>query len=106
VFSDARLLFPSSAHHQEADVQKSDLLAAKRNSPSRPFVFCGQSTMSRTGRKGVVVSGCPACEKRINTMTQFLDHLANDVMPALIDRLVTNRKGPVGKGIGNRPIAS
>jgi hypothetical protein len=25
--------------------------------------------------------------KRINTMSQFLDHLAEDVMPALIERL-------------------
>jgi hypothetical protein len=41
------------------------------------------------GGKGVVVSGCPACKKRINTMVQFLDHLANDVMPGLIDRLST-----------------
>ena len=39
------------------------------------------------GGKGVVVPGCPACRKRINTMPQFLDHLANDAMPALLDRL-------------------
>ncbi len=39
------------------------------------------------GGKGVVVSGCPACKKRINTMTRFLDHLSNDTMPALIERL-------------------
>jgi hypothetical protein len=39
------------------------------------------------GGKGVVVSGCPACRKRINTMTQFLDHLTQDAMPALIKRL-------------------
>jgi hypothetical protein len=39
------------------------------------------------GGKGVVVSGCPTCLKRINTMSQFLDHLAEDVMPALIERL-------------------
>jgi len=25
------------------------------------------------GGKGVVVPGCPACKKRINTMSQFLD---------------------------------
>jgi hypothetical protein len=25
--------------------------------------------------------------KRINSMSQFLDHLANDAMPALLDRL-------------------
>ena len=28
-----------------------------------------------------------SCRKRINTMQQFLDHLANDAMPALIDML-------------------
>jgi hypothetical protein len=33
--------------------------------------------------------GCPACKKRINTMNQFLDHLAEDAMPALIERLAT-----------------
>jgi hypothetical protein len=39
------------------------------------------------GGKGVVVPGCPAGKKRINTMSQFLDHLAQDAMPALLDRL-------------------
>jgi hypothetical protein len=39
------------------------------------------------GGKGVVVPGCPACRKRINTMSQFLDHLADDAMPALLNRL-------------------
>jgi len=42
------------------------------------------------GGKGVVVSGCPACKKRINTMSQFLDHLAEDAMPALIEKLSTD----------------
>ena len=39
------------------------------------------------GGKGVVMLGCPACKVRINTTSQFLDHLANDAMPALLDRL-------------------
>jgi hypothetical protein len=39
------------------------------------------------GGRGVVVLECPACEKRINTMSQFLDNLADDVLPALIERL-------------------
>jgi hypothetical protein len=34
-----------------------------------------------------VVAGCPACRRRINTVSQFLDHLTNDAMPPLIDRL-------------------
>jgi len=44
------------------------------------------------GGRGVVVPGCPACEKRINTMSQFLDHLADDVMPALIEKLSVDAK--------------
>jgi hypothetical protein len=39
------------------------------------------------GGRGVVVPGSPACMKRINTMSPFLDHLAEDVMPTLIERL-------------------
>ncbi len=49
------------------------------------------------GGKGVVVPGCPACEKRINTMSQFLDHLADDVMPALIERLSAEVDAKLGK---------
>ena len=36
------------------------------------------------GGEGVVVAGCPACRKRINTMREFLDHLADDAVPALL----------------------
>jgi len=39
-----------------------------------------------------VVPGCPACMKRINTMSQFLNHLAGDVMPALIEKLSVDAK--------------
>jgi hypothetical protein len=38
------------------------------------------------GRKAVV-SGCPACRQQIGTMPQFLDHLADDAIPALFARL-------------------
>ena len=39
------------------------------------------------GGRGVCVPGCSACQKRINTMPQVLDHLANDVLPKVIDSL-------------------
>jgi hypothetical protein len=39
------------------------------------------------GGRGVVVPGCPACKKRINTMNQFLHHLTEDAMPVLIEKL-------------------
>jgi hypothetical protein len=72
-----------------ATVQKSVLLAAIQKEIHRHDLsyFVNNPPSVAPGGKGVVVSGCPACKKRINTMVQFLDHLANDAMPALIDRL-------------------
>ena len=53
-------------------------------------------SMAQRG-KGVVVPGCPACMVRINTMPQFLDHLANDVLPKVIDTLSSQRQEPTQK---------
>jgi hypothetical protein len=33
------------------------------------------------------VAGCPAGRKRLQSMNQFLDHLAKDVMQELLDQL-------------------
>ena len=49
--------------------------------------FVDQPPSIAQGGSCVVVRGCPTCLKRINTMSQFLDHLAEDVMPALIEKL-------------------
>jgi len=76
-------------------VQKSVLLAAIQKEIHRHDFSCfvDEPPSVAQGGRGVVVAGCPACKKRINTMTQFLDHLTNDAMPALIERLSeeTNR---------------
>jgi hypothetical protein len=37
------------------------------------------------GGKGVVVRGCPACSKVINTTNGFVEHLANDVLPRILE---------------------
>jgi hypothetical protein len=37
------------------------------------------------GCTGVVVPGCPCCEKRLNTISQLIEHLAVDVVPAFFD---------------------
>jgi hypothetical protein len=70
-------------------VQKSVLLAAIQKEIHRHdfSYFVDEPPSVAEGGKGVVVAGCPVCKKRINTMTQFLDHLTNDAMPALIERL-------------------
>jgi hypothetical protein len=36
------------------------------------------------GGPGVVVPGCAACRKRINTNSQYLRHLADDVLPVIL----------------------
>ena len=72
-------------------MQKSVLLRALQQEIRRHDFSCfvDQPPSVAQGGKGVVVPGCPACMKRINTMNQFLDHLAEDAMPALIERLST-----------------
>ena len=68
---------------------KSDLLRAIQQEIQRhDFSHFVESPPSvAQGGRGVVVPGCPMCKKRINTMPQFLDHLADDVLPPLLDRL-------------------
>jgi hypothetical protein len=75
-------------------VQKSILLAAIQKEIQRHDLsyFVDEPPSVAQGGKGVVVAGRPACRKRINTVPQFLDHLANDAMPALIARLAANHK--------------
>jgi hypothetical protein len=73
-------------------VQKSILLQAIQKEIQRHDLsyFVDEPPSVAQGGRGVVVAGCPACRKRINTISQFLDHLANDVMPELIDRLAAS----------------
>jgi hypothetical protein len=44
------------------------------------------------GGNGVVTPGCPACRKRLFTMANFMDHLCEDVLPGLLDRLKESRE--------------
>ena len=68
---------------------KSQLLAALKVEINRHdlYHFVENPPSVAQGGKGVVVPGCPACKKRLNTMPQFLDHLWDDVLPGLLDRL-------------------
>jgi hypothetical protein len=55
---------------------------------------------STFSENGLVVPGCPACKKRLNTLGQFMDHLADNI-PGLINRLSeANQK--IGKEESNR----
>ena len=70
-------------------MQKSVLLRALQQEIRRNDLnyFMHEPPSIAQGGRGVVVPGCPACMKRINTMSQFLDDLADDVLPALIEKL-------------------
>jgi hypothetical protein len=70
-------------------MQKPALLAAIQAEIQRHDFshFVDEPPSVADGGKGVVVPGCPVCKIRINTTSQFLDHLANDAMPALLNRL-------------------
>ena len=75
-------------------MKKSELLRALQQEIRRHDFSCfvDQPPSVAQGGKGVVVPGCPTCMKRINTMSRFLDHLAEDAMPALIARLSVDAK--------------
>jgi hypothetical protein len=49
--------------------------------------FLTEKPSMANGGGGVVIPGCTTCRKRINMMSQFLDHLADDVLPPLLDKL-------------------
>jgi hypothetical protein len=79
---------------RESNMKKSDLLRALQSEIRRHTFdyFVENPPAMAEGGKGVVVPGCPACRKRINTTAQFLDHLADDVLPGLVDKLSTEPK--------------
>jgi hypothetical protein len=43
----------------------------------------GKATVA-LGGTGVVVSGCEACRRRFGTNSQYLRHLADDVLPLIL----------------------
>jgi hypothetical protein len=41
------------------------------------------------GGKGVVVTGCTSCRKKFQSINQFVNHLVDDVLPVIADRVVS-----------------
>ena len=70
-------------------MKKSELLQALQAEIRRHDfgTFLDEKPSMAQGGPGVVVPGCPQCRKRINTMAQFLDHLADEVLPAALANL-------------------
>jgi hypothetical protein len=74
-------------------VQKSELLRELQKEIQRHDLttFIDEPPSVAQGGRGVVVPGCPTCKKRFGTIGQFIDHLTNDVLPAIINRLSTRQ---------------
>jgi hypothetical protein len=41
--------------------------------------------------QGVVVSGCPACKKQLQSVAQFMQHLLEEVLPTTIRKVVSQQ---------------
>jgi hypothetical protein len=46
--------------------------------------FVDEPPSVAAGGNGVVIPGCSACRKRINTNDQYLSHLSDDVLPVIL----------------------
>ena len=66
---------------------RDELLAAAQSELRKHdfSTFVDHSPSVAQGGKGVVVPGCPNCEKRLGTISQFIEHLAVDVLPGFFD---------------------
>jgi hypothetical protein len=75
-------------------MKKSELYAALRTELHRHdfSTFVDKPPSIARGGRGVVVPGCPACRKRFQTMPQFIEHLTDDVIAPLIDKLSTDER--------------
>jgi hypothetical protein len=74
-------------------MKKSELLRALQTEIRRHTfdTFVENPPSMAEGGNGVVVPGCSACRKRIHTMAKFVDHLADDVLPATLNKLSSER---------------
>jgi hypothetical protein len=46
------------------------------------------------GGRGVVVSGCPACKKQMQSVNQFMHHLLDEVLPATVRKAFEDESVP------------
>jgi hypothetical protein len=72
-------------------MKKSELLRALQAEIGRhdfSTFLTEEPSMANRG-PGIVTPGCPTCRKRINTMSQFIQHINEDVLPPLLDKLST-----------------
>jgi hypothetical protein len=62
------------------------ILAAAQQELMRHSWDTFQNDPPRPGLKGSVVPGCPLCRKMLYSDSQFLSHLALDVLPGILEK--------------------
>jgi len=72
----------------ESVMLKSQLLDAIRTEIRRHDLSHFQNEKDK-----IVQPGCPTCRKVFYTTSQFIDHLNDDVLPPLLDRLSSKEHG-------------
>jgi hypothetical protein len=67
-------------------MDKAKILAAAKSEPQKHVwdTFVDNPPSVAQGGSGVVVVGCTACRKRLNTNSQYLRHLSDDVLPIIL----------------------
>jgi hypothetical protein len=69
--------------------RKQILLAAQRELARHAWTtFIDDPPSMAQGGKGVVLPGCPTCQKRIHTTGEYVRHLIRDVLPVIVDNVL------------------
>src|SRR5260370_39241917 len=85
--ADDQFSFPFRRQSHAARSAMSSILRAAQRELKRHSMrhFVDNSPSIAQGGSGVVVSGCEACGKVIYTRNGFVEHLANDVLPRILE---------------------
>jgi hypothetical protein len=72
-------------------MEKPEILKAAQAELQRHVwgTYIHQGVSIALGGHGIITPGCEVCHKRINTNSQYLRHLADDVLPQIIEGVVS-----------------
>jgi hypothetical protein len=86
-FAEAQLQVAEFLNAIPARMDKAKILQAAPSELQRHTwgTFVGEGLTIALGGQGIVTLGCEACRKRINTNGQYLRHLADDVLPGILE---------------------
>jgi hypothetical protein len=73
-------------------MEKPEILKAAQAELQRHVwgTYIHQGVSIALGGHGIITPGCEVCCKRINTNGQYLRHLAEDVLPGILERALAS----------------